>query len=192
MRNVWDIFVFFHNVLLLLYNIIKHIMHSSQSWCRCRWIWMGVGECTVYSYTFWKAFSQTYREEVLPQIYYLFKPFKYPKFCYDEKILLCSMFCQSFYYCFFFLSNMIFLSLKSCFITHIKWDVIISSSLRLLLKVWIWYRCQNRIENHYQRDWEQLNRFYKKTQFAIYLTKTILKRTSNIIFNMKKVDLDES
>ena len=30
-RNVWNIFVFFHYVLLLLYKIIKHIMHSSQS-----------------------------------------------------------------------------------------------------------------------------------------------------------------
>ena len=157
-------------------------------------LWVGVGEfgwvwvSAVYSYTFWKSFSQTYRKEVIPQIYYLFKPFKYPKFCYDEKILLCSMFLLLF----FFPSNMIFLSLKSCFITHIKWDVIISSSLRLLLKVWIWYRCQNRIENHYQHDWEQLDRFYKKTQFPIYLTKAILKRTSNVIFNMKKVDLDES
>ena len=38
----------------------------------------------------------------------------------------------------------IFLLLLMYFITHIKWDVIISSSLRLLLKVWIWHRCQNR------------------------------------------------
>ena len=66
----------------------------------------------------------------------------------------------------FFLSNMILLSLKSCFITHIKWDVIISSSLRLLLKVWIWYRCQNRIENYYQHDWEQLDGFYKKNTIS--------------------------
>ena len=85
---------------------------------RCRWIWMSVGECTVYSYTFWKAFSQTYREEVLPQIYYLFKPFKYPKFCYDEKILLCSMFCQSFYYCFFSLKHDIFVIKKLFYNTH--------------------------------------------------------------------------
>ena len=28
-------------------------------------------------------------------------------------------------------------------LAHIKWDVI-PSSLRLLLKMWIWYRCQNR------------------------------------------------
>ena len=44
---------------------------------------------------------------------------------------------------------------------HIKWDVVISSSLRLLMKVWIWYRCQNRIENYYHHDEEQLG-FYKK------------------------------
>ena len=36
------------------------------------------------------------------------------------------------------------------------WDVTISSSLRLLLKVWIWYRCQKRIENYYHHDGEQL------------------------------------
>ena len=29
-------------------------------------------------------------------------------------------------------------------LAHIKWDVIILSSLGLLLKVWIWFRCQNR------------------------------------------------
>ena len=29
-------------------------------------------------------------------------------------------------------------------LTHIKWDFIIPSSLRLLLKVWIWFRFQNR------------------------------------------------
>ena len=28
---------------------------------------------------------------------------------------------------------------------HIKWDFVISSLLRLLMKVWIWYRCQNKI-----------------------------------------------
>ena len=32
---------------------------------------------------------------------------------------------------------------------HIKWDVISSSSLRLLLKVSIWHRCQNRNYNHH-------------------------------------------
>ena len=44
---------------------------------------------------------------------------------------------------------------------HIKWDVIISSSLRLLLKVWIWYRYQNRLQNYYHLDGEKLG-FYRK------------------------------
>ena len=42
---------------------------------------------------------------------------------------------------------------KSCFITHIKWDVVISLSLRLLLKIWC--TCQTRIENYYHHDEEQ-------------------------------------
>ena len=48
------------------------------------------------------------------------------------------------------------------FITHIKWDVIISSSLRLLLKMWD--RCQNRTEKsgfykkvHINRAWCSCN-----------------------------------
>ena len=32
----------------------------------------------------------------------------------------------------------------------------------------------------------------KKRRILIYMTKTVPKRTSNDIFNMKKVDLDES
>ena len=92
--------------------------------------------------------------------------------------------------------------------THIKWDVIISSLLRLLLKVWIWWRCQNRIKNYCQHNGEQLS-FYKrvhikrqhragcslsckKRRIPIYLAKSVLRRISNAIFNMKKVDLDES
>ena len=51
--------------------------------------------------------------------------------------------------------------------TYIKWDVIISSSLKLLLKVWIWYRCQNRIENYHQHDGEQLG-FYSKVHIKTY------------------------
>ena len=43
---------------------------------------------------------------------------------------------------------------------HIKWDVVISSSLRLLMKVWIWYRCQNTIKNYFDNNGEQLD-FYK-------------------------------
>ena len=81
------------------------------------------------------------------------------------------------------------------------------------MKVWIWYCCQNRIENYYQQDEEQLG-FYKKVHIKthsmskkkdilvilhrkknewvlIYLIKTVLKKTSNCIFNMEKGDLEE-
>ena len=34
--------------------------------------------------------------------------------------------------------------------------------------------------------------YCKKRRIPIYLTKTVLKRTSNAIFSMKKVDLHES
>ena len=39
---------------------------------------------------------------------------------------------------------------------NIKGDVMISPSLRLLLKVWVLYRCQNRLEKYYYHDGEQL------------------------------------
>ena len=83
------------------------------------------------------------------------------------------------------------------------------------MKVRIWYRCQNRIENYYHHDEEQLG-FYKKLHIKmqsmskkkdvlvildrkkqmsfrvfIYLMKTVLKKTSNCIFNMEKVELEE-
>ena len=96
-------------------------------------------------------------------------------------VLLSNMFCGDFSvtdYCYF--------------ITHIKWDVIISSSLRLLLKVWIWYRCQNRMENYYHHDGEQLGFYIKylskhragcssdlfKQRIPIYLTKNCTQENS--------------
>ena len=49
------------------------------------------------------------------------------------------------------------------------------------------------------RDWkstyqntEENALYYKKRKIPIYLTKTALKRTSNAIFNMKRINLDES
>ena len=81
------------------------------------------------------------------------------------------------------------------FITHIKWDVIISSSLRLLLKVSIWHRCQNRKglpffkKVHIKTKSKKkdilvifISLFYnplyycKKRRTPIYLIKTVLKR----------------
>ena len=60
---------------------------------------------------------------------------------------------------------MFFFSQAYFYQVHIKWDVVISSSLRLLIKVWIWYRCQNRIGNHYHQDEEQLG-FHEKVYRA--------------------------
>ena len=48
--------------------------------------------------------------------------------------------------------------------THIKWDVIISSSLRLLLKVWILYRYQNRKSYHHDGEQLLLYRSYQNTE----------------------------
>ena len=62
-------------------------------------------------------------------------------------VLLCNRLGKSFCYC--------------LFLSNIKWDVIISSSSRLLLTVWIWYRCHKRIENYYHQNGEQ-SCFYKK------------------------------
>ena len=92
--------------------------------------------------------------------------------------------------------------------SHIKLDVTIS--LRLLLKVWIWCRCQNRIEKYYRHDGEYLG-FYKKVHIKTHslskendnlsillLQETknsylldILKTATNAIFNIAKIDLDE-
>ena len=45
--------------------------------------------------------------------------------------------------------------------SSIKWEVIISWSLRLLLKIWIWYKYQNSLQNYYHHDGEQLG-IYKQ------------------------------
>ena len=74
-------------------------------------------------------------------------------------------------------------------LAHIKWDVIIPSSLRLLLEVWIWYRCQNR--KLLSPLWTIIRFLYKnyipkhrvksfilqemKDSNLLYLTKTALK-----------------
>ena len=47
---------------------------------------------------------------------------------------------------------------------RIKWDVIICLSFKMLVKVWIWYRCQNRLKKHYYHDGGQLA-FHKNVNF---------------------------
>ena len=81
--------------------------------------------------------------------YYPFKPFSILNFAVTECFCYVSYFEQDFSVTAFY------------FITRIKWDVVISSSLRLMLKVWIRYRCQNRVESYYLTDGDQLG-FYKK------------------------------
>ena len=52
-----------------------------------------------------------------------------------------------------------------CYFYHgQEWDINISSLLRLLLKVQIWYRLNNNIEKHYYHDGEQQLRFHKNIQ----------------------------
>ena len=52
------------------------------------------------------------------------------------------------------------LSAKSSFINVVQTSSDVSPSLRLLLKVWFWYRCQNRIEKYYlNTGWEKKNVF---------------------------------
>ena len=46
--------------------------------------------------------------------------------------------------------------------------------------------------NRVRKLTEQKALYCKKRRIPIYLTKTVLKRTSHTIFNMKVVDLDES
>ena len=57
------------------------------------------------------------------------------------------------------------------------------------MKVWIWYRCQNRIENFYHRDEEQLG-FYRKAHIKTQsMSKkkdvlVILHRNKQMSFNL--------
>ena len=71
--------------------------------------------------------------EVIPEFYYPFKAFSILNFAMTE---------------YFFFSQTYFYHKK----VHIKWDVVISSSLRLLIKVCICYRCQNRTKYYYHHD----------------------------------------
>ena len=93
---------------------------------------------------FWKSRLewQIYQKEVIPEFHYSFKAFGILNFVMTK----CLLFSQTYLYH------------KK---VHIKWDVVISSSLILLMIVWVWYRCQNRIKNYYHHDGEQLG-FYKK------------------------------
>ena len=74
---------------------------------------------------------------------------------------LCNMLCQDLFVIFFSTQTVfryLFHHKKVIlqFSSYIKWDFIISLTLRLLFKVWIQYRWQNRIKKYYYHDGEQL------------------------------------
>ena len=62
----------------------------------------------------------------------------------------------------------------------------ISSSLRLSLKVCVWYRCQNRIENYYDHDGGQLT-FYKILA-NLRLVKLVV--MTNVFFNYHQHEIE--
>ena len=111
---------------------------------------------------FWKSAPQCQilPMEVIPEFYYTFKAFSTQNFTFSLK-------------------HDIFI-IKNSFTVHIKWDVIISSSLRLLLKMWIWYRCQNRIKN-YHHDGKQLG-FYEK----VHIKTQSIKKDVLVIFTLQE------
>ena len=55
----------------------------------------------------------------------------------------------------------------SLFITSSE-IIILFNTWDFLLKVWIWYRYQNKKEKHYHQDQEKLLRFYEKVHIRIY------------------------
>ena len=86
--------------------------------------------------------------------------------------------------CFFSLIHVFFSYHKK---VHIKWDVVTSSWL-ILMKVWIWYRWQNRLETYYPHDGEQLG-FYKKVHNKIQSIMHRAKRTMFfVIFTLQETN----
>ena len=113
---------------------------------------------------FWKSglLWQIYGSEVIPEFYCPFKVFSVWNFAIRE----CFSLSQTYFYH------------KK---VHIKWDVVISSLLGLLMKVLIWNRCQNWIENYYHHDGEQLG-FYKK----VHIKTKSKKKDVLVIFTLQK------
>ena len=133
----------------------------------------------------WKSAAhwQIYWREVIPEIFYPFKLFRILNFAMTKWFCPVTGFVKV---------SLLLFFLSNSFSSHIKWSVITSSSLRSLLNVWIWYKCQNRTENNYHHDEEQLS-FHKyisnhteaeqkegssckKPSILICLTKAMLKK----------------
>ena len=74
---------------------------------------------------------------------------------------------------------------------HIKWDVIIPPSFRLLLKVWIWNKCQNRLENRnyitmMENNYALTKKVHMKTQTKAFILQNLwLQETkdSNLLYS---------
>ena len=83
---------------------------------------------------------------------------------------------QSFSVVAFFLLNSFNIIFEKDFLYFFKCCLFITSSEIItffnrwdfLLKVWIWYQYQNKIEKHYHHDQEKLLRFYKKVHIRTY------------------------
>ena len=61
-----------------------------------------------------------------------------------------------------------------------KWDISIPSSLRLLLKVWIWYRCQNR--KLLSPWWRTIRFLWKKVHIKTYSKRLYIARNKEFQF----------
>lgn len=87
-----------------------------------------------------------YRKDVISEFLNHLKPFSIPKFAMTK------CFCQSFpVIAFFFQTALWYFYHENVLLqcsSNIKWDVMISSFLRLLLKIGTWHSCQNRIEKY--------------------------------------------
>ena len=94
---------------------------------------------------------QIHRREVIPEFFHPFKPFGIQNFAMENQFCRVTCFVKVF---------LLFFALKQFYnVVHTSSQI----SLRLLLKMWIWYRYENRIEKYYHQNWKTITLgFYKK------------------------------
>lgn len=110
-------------------------------------------------------------------IFYSFKPFIIWNFAITKRFFRGTYFIKVFLLLLFFSETaLLFIlnfyhALKSClimeFTNHIRLDIIISLWLSLSLKLWIWYRRENKVEKFYNHDGQKIG-FYKKVHIKRY------------------------
>ena len=110
-------------------------------------------------------------------IFYSFKPFIIWNFAITKRFFRGTYFIKVFLLLLFFSETaLLFIlnfyhALKSCLIMefthHIRLDIIISLWLSLSLKLWIWYRRENKVEKFYNHDGQKIG-FYKKVHIKRY------------------------